>query len=197
MKRTWDRIHVWLAGHAPRVLASLRPGATDEAIRAAEAELSASLPDDVRACYRIHDGQAASERLLGWAPSFLYGQEWYALERVLDSWRVLKRLAGAGIFTRRRSQPDGPIRKEWWHPAWIPLTSDHTACHYCLDLAPLARGNVGQIILWQNDDPGRLLEATSFRAWLDDFADELEDGVWRTHPDYDGILPFDHVSDDE
>src|SRR4051812_40325535 len=32
----WDRIHVWLAANAPEVLASLRPGATDEAICAAE-----------------------------------------------------------------------------------------------------------------------------------------------------------------
>ena len=32
MKTIWDRIHRWLAEHAPDVLASLAPAATDEQI---------------------------------------------------------------------------------------------------------------------------------------------------------------------
>jgi cell wall assembly regulator SMI1 len=39
MKTIWDRIHVWLASHAPEVLASLRPGASEEELRSAEAEM--------------------------------------------------------------------------------------------------------------------------------------------------------------
>ena len=54
MQSTWARIERWLAESAPDVLDSLRPGATDERILNTEAALDVTLPDDVRASYRIH-----------------------------------------------------------------------------------------------------------------------------------------------
>src|SRR5215471_12466816 len=87
MKCIWDRIHFWLAGNAPLVLASLRPGATEEQIRAAERELGVTLPEDVKACYRIQDGQNDYDD--GYPLGFLYGHPWCGLERIVKEWRKL------------------------------------------------------------------------------------------------------------
>ena len=45
MKTIWDRIHVWLQANAPDVLASLRPGASDEQVRSAAQ--AASIASDI------------------------------------------------------------------------------------------------------------------------------------------------------
>src|SRR5262249_39429588 len=73
MKQIWERIHTWLRQHAPAVLDSLRPGATEETLRAAEEAMGVKLPADVRQSYRIHDGQSAGEH--GFAPGLIEGLE--------------------------------------------------------------------------------------------------------------------------
>ena len=72
---TWDRIHLWLAAHAPDVLASLGPPATESQFQAAEQTIGAELPEDVKACYRVHNGQLK----LFTAPSIFYGHRWHSL----------------------------------------------------------------------------------------------------------------------
>jgi cell wall assembly regulator SMI1 len=190
MKRLWDRIHVWLAANAPVVLRSLCPGATDEQIRAAEVAMGVTFPDDVKACYRIHNGQKNYSGLS--CPWFLHGLEWNSLNDMLDGWRGLRSLVNDGTFAPWRSIPEGPIQRDWWHPGWIPLTSDRHGSGHCLDLAPAPGGDVGQIIYWQNDDPGRYIEARSFTEWLARFADELEAGDYVTEPGIRGLI---HVDD--
>ncbi|MEO6434497.1 MAG: SMI1/KNR4 family protein [Tepidisphaeraceae bacterium] len=50
------RIKVWLKRKAPDVIESFAPAATDEQIRGLEQKLDISLPVDVSAFYREHDG---------------------------------------------------------------------------------------------------------------------------------------------
>jgi cell wall assembly regulator SMI1 len=104
MKRIWDRIHVWLAANAPHVLASLRPGASEEQLRAAEATMGCRLPDDVRAAYRIHDGQEHGHDLL-------YGRWWGSLENVVEWWQASEVFADRTPPTtdRRRKNADKPL----------------------------------------------------------------------------------------
>src|SRR5262245_49372290 len=147
MKDVWDRIHRWLGANAPEVLESLQPGASDAAIGQVEAALGVTLPEDVKAAYRIHDGQAGSM-----PPGFLYCWEWLSLERMLSTWKCGKDLLDNGTFSAEvKSHPTGPIRDDWWHPKWVPVTCDGGASHHCLDLAPKRGGVVGQVILWWND----------------------------------------------
>jgi cell wall assembly regulator SMI1 len=106
---------------------------------------------------------------------------------------ALAQLVDDGTFADLQSEPEGPIRTEWWHPKWIPLTADGGGNHRCLDLAPRRGGRMGQIISWWHDDAGRIVMARSFTRWLDDFAEELETGEWAWHPDYDGLVPVDEL----
>src|SRR4051812_47853514 len=82
MKRVWDRIHAWLDANAPAGYGGLRPGASAEAIAAAEVAMGLTLPDDVKASYRIHDGQDGGPGLIG-------GEGWFLLplEQIVRGWR--------------------------------------------------------------------------------------------------------------
>jgi cell wall assembly regulator SMI1 len=74
MKRTWKRIERWLAEQAPDILASLRPGASDEEIRRAEAEFGCIFPKAVLESYAIHNGSETCALLEYWDFYSLLGQ---------------------------------------------------------------------------------------------------------------------------
>ena len=99
MQEAWGRIERWLAGAAPEVLDSLQPGATDEQISNTEAALGVTFPEDVRASYRIHDGQYPD------GPGLMDAWEFLSLSRIVAEWRIWKDLFDGGDFSKARSEP--------------------------------------------------------------------------------------------
>lgn len=96
----------------------------------------------------------------------------------------MKGLLDRGTFADRRTDADGSaVRRDWWHPAWIPLTHIDTGDSHCLDLAPGPKGIPGQIIELWDDGRLRLVVAASFKEWLTDFADDLEGGKFVVCPE--------------
>jgi cell wall assembly regulator SMI1 len=184
VKTIWDRIHRWLRAHAPAAEAGLGPGASEGQLRAAEAAMAVSLPEDVKACYRIHDGRGL----------YFDGCHWVSLEETVAEWRFFKDMLDFDAFQSfRKSQPLGPIRPDWWHPAWVPLTTDGSGDLHCLDLAPAEGGQVGQVILLTREDDSRVVVADSFTAWLSRFTEELEQGLYAYSPDCAGLVPVGDV----
>jgi cell wall assembly regulator SMI1 len=187
MKTIWDRIHVWLAANAPKVQKSLCRGASERAIRAAEREMGVTFPDDVKACYRIHDGQREG------GADFLYGWHWNSLDGMLEDWRLLKGMS-ENVEGSRGS--DDVTQTDWWHPAWLPILTNYNGDFRCLDLAPGPAGSVGQILFWWHDDSrwgeGRRLQAHGFTLWLDDFVGELEEGEWLYSEEFGGLAHLDN-----
>ena len=182
MDGTWGRIEAWLAANAPIVAAGLNPPASSEAIADAEQYLGVQFPADVRASYLRHDGQRFD------SPGLLDGWEWLSLERIRDEWKVWKDLLDGGDFNGIRSDADGRfVRKDWWNPAWIPLTYSGSGDHHCLDLAPGPQGRSGQIIEMWHDEGARPVVASSFGKWLADFADGLEAGDFVLSDEYGGL----------
>src|SRR5262249_35008797 len=82
MKAVWKRIHAWLDANAPEGYGHLCPGASAEALQAAEQALGLKLPADVRASYRVHDGQGNEPGLIG-------GEGWclLSLQEMIEQWR--------------------------------------------------------------------------------------------------------------
>jgi cell wall assembly regulator SMI1 len=153
MKTAWDRIHTWLEANTPVGYGSLRDGASANAIRAAETALGLELPDDLKASYHIHDGQDNEPGLIG-------GEGWMllSLKEVVEMWH------------------------EWCRPnadcaCRVPVAWIRTGDYVFLDVDP-ASEEPGSLMVQRRDsaDPDPL--APSFSAWLADFADELEDGVF-------------------
>jgi cell wall assembly regulator SMI1 len=174
MKPIWDRIYVWLAANAPVVIDGLRPGASDEQIRQTERALGVTFPEDVRAAYRMHDGQSedtSSFEGFGWAP----------LERAMALWHHLKEGLDAGAI-----QPGPPrvpldeVHDLYWNAAWVPLTEDGNGNHHFLDLTPAGRGRILRYSEWCQTRWS--VAAPSFRDWLAGFAAELECGIYVVEP---------------
>ncbi len=176
--RTFARIEGWLELHAPTARRGLNAPATSADIAKTEAWLGVTFPADMRAAYRMHDGQDVD------APWLIEGWEWMSLARIRDEWTVWKNLLDGGSFAAFESEADGDaVRRDWWHPAWIPITYDGAGDHHCVDLAPGPKGQAGQVIEMWHDAGERPVVAASFAAWLARFADRLEAGLVRVDRD--------------
>lgn len=57
LKQTWDQLTEFLRQRCPRIIASLKDGATESELNAVEAQIGLKLPDDYRCSCRIHNGQ--------------------------------------------------------------------------------------------------------------------------------------------
>jgi cell wall assembly regulator SMI1 len=168
MDDAWNRIEAWLTANAAPIAAGLNPPAPDSEIRETEHLLGARFPDDVRASFLRHNGQAHD------SPWMMNGWELLSLERIRDEWKVWKDLLDGGDFSGIQSDADGStVRNDWWNPAWIPFTYSGSGDHYCLDLSPGPHGNVGQIIEMWHDEGARPVVAESFYTWMTSFADAL------------------------
>lgn len=183
MEQIWIRIERWLGENAPAALAGLNPPATPSEVEETERYLGVQLPESVRQSYLRHNGQTSD------SPAILIGWEWLSLARIRGEWKVWKDLLDGGDFDGIENDEDGTaIRRDWWHPAWIPISYSGSGDHHCLDLAPGPEGTSGQIIEMWHDQPSRPLLAESFEAFLADFAEGLERGDYVFSEDWFAIV---------
>lgn len=164
----------------------LQSGASEAQLSELEAALSIRLPDDVKALYRLCNGQSSFDYGL------LNGNEFLSLERIQDEWTIWKDLLDAGELVAdddiQGDLIEAGIRKVWWSPKWIPLTYNGGGDHDCLDLAPTEKGVRGQIITMWHDDDERKVLSPSIRDWLQQYAEQLESGQLVFSEDYNGIV---------
>lgn len=171
---TWQRIEAWIEAQASPLRAALGPPASEQDLRRAEQALRVELPETFKDLYRVHDGERGYVGLLG-------GRELLSIERILDEWNVWKGLLDGGDFVGIESQPEGPIRRDWWNPRWIPISHNGAGDHLCLDLDPASGGIRGQIIEFWHDAAERRVVAPGIGELMEGLATDLEAGryVWR------------------
>jgi cell wall assembly regulator SMI1 len=174
------RISAWLLQNAPTVSRVLRPPAHSRDIARVEKALGVSLPAEVVAAYGIHDGVVGT---LSGANAFILDQEWLSLDAMLRNWRICNaELLDDGKPTSRdRFIENDPVRVVWWSPKWIPLAAHAGGDLLCLDLTPTRVGRAGQIVRFMHDDDRRPVVASSFRALMASFLEDLQAGryeVW-------------------
>jgi cell wall assembly regulator SMI1 len=191
MEEIWKRIDSWLEANAPVVFQSLQPGASDSQIQAVEDALSIQFPEDVRASYRIHNGQSTVD--YGAHGLIPLAREFLCLERLQHKWQVNEEVFGGGDFPDLDGDSDPGIRADWWNRRWIPLTSDGAGDSECLDLDPADGGAVGQIITMMTHDNRREMVASSFRSWLEEYATKLESGEYVFSEESDGIVTLEFL----
>ncbi|MER7334717.1 MULTISPECIES: SMI1/KNR4 family protein [unclassified Micromonospora] len=150
----WKRIEKWLATHAPRTRASLRPPAPPERIAALQARMSVAFPADLVASLRRHDGVAALDGFD--LPPFFRP---LPLDEIVGDWEVTcSVLAG------------GPMDDDWWHRAFVPFATAGDGGCLLVDVRPGGHGRVGEFY------PE---EGTGFDGWPASIAELLE-GVARS-----------------
>jgi cell wall assembly regulator SMI1 len=181
---SWQRIEAWFRARQPEVVESLQPGASAEQVSDFERSTGLTLPDDVKASYRIHDGQKNR-----YGPGLLLGAGLNSLAEVRDNWEFF-----AGLEVEYSQQdvsndadeecssfPEGAIRCVDVNSRWVPLHNWDGDC-YGIDLDPGPNGVRGQVINFGRDQAAKFVLALSFAHFLEDIADEMEAGsivlVW-------------------
>jgi len=184
IESSWKRICDWYTTNVPTREIVLNPSAEEAAIVHFEETLCLKLPDDVRDMYRLHDGTAESG-------VFPYGYDMSSLEQVQKDWECWRDRVRGGAFDGMKGHPDGPIKSDWWNSKWIPITSNGCGDHDCIDLDPDDGGEPGQFIEFNHETGARRVSASSFGAWLSQFADGLIGGEYRYDEEELNLLPVD------
>ncbi|MCM6773506.1 SMI1/KNR4 family protein [Nocardia sp. CDC159] len=170
---SWRRIDSWLAAHAPRTFASLRPPASQEAISAAAAELGVEFPVDLVAYLRHHDGVSPGKR--GYVTpeegGFTFpGFQPYTLAQILSSARSRQE-------SWARYEGD-PLLEHFWHHDFVPFARNISADGLVVDCR---RGeSFGAVGLQAESEGVSFGEWESLAAFLEQVADSLEGGTVMT-----------------
>ncbi len=182
METTWNKIKTWLQQNAPDIHDELNQGATPQDFCLLEELTGASLPEDFKFFYRIHNGQDSISDTLTEMGELL------SIERISDEWRIWKSLLDKNSFENSQPQPDEGVQNTWWHPHWIPITYDGAGNHFCMDLAPAPKGTTGQIITMWHDSNERQIVANSFTEWINQFAHDLDAQKYEYSEEAGGII---------
>ena len=192
------RYVAWLRANVPAAFDNLAPPATEAELAEAERVIGDSLPDDVKAVLRMHNGQkvtatpsGADEGIpclptLSFLSTAHIASEW-------KSWDDLRREAAPGELEEIEggtfASAEGKVKPIYTSPGWIPLWGGGTAADYIgVDLDPDAGGRRAQIINFGRNQEGHYLAAPHFTALLAILLEEVEAGHWRatTRIDDDG-----------
>ncbi len=120
-----------------------------------------SLPADVRALYRLADGQVQYRHDdPRWAAGLVAGEPLLPLAEALLQWDQWAGFEGeTGLDEFASSTPEGFVQPKYSARGWIPLTHDGGGNHVGVDLDPDVRGTVGRSSPFGRDDD-------QHRCWL-------------------------------
>ncbi|MGI5145341.1 SMI1/KNR4 family protein [Plantactinospora sp. CA-294935] len=121
----WLRIERWLARHAPRSRAGLRPPAAPARIAALQARMSVAFPADLVASLRRHDGADNFDLPPFYRP--------LRLDQIATDWAV-----------NCRVRADVSMDDHWWHPSFVPFASAGDGGSLLVDQRPGGHGRVGE-----------------------------------------------------
>jgi cell wall assembly regulator SMI1 len=181
MRDVWHRIEAALERIHAGLARNLNPPATEAALAQAEAALGVALPEDYRASALVHDGVR------------LYLVQSYRILSIADvvrTWRMLDSFVADGTLKLGDSdwvRTTGPVRAQKWNRRWIPVADNGGGDGKALDLDPPTGGTLGQLISQSRDVEAVRVLAPSFRAYLEGFADDLEQGRYEAGFE-DGVL---------
>ncbi|MDW5329852.1 SMI1/KNR4 family protein [Plantactinospora sp. KLBMP9567] len=121
----WLRIERWLARHAPRSRAGLRPPAAPARIAALQARMSVAFPADLVASLRRHDGADNFDLPPFYRP--------LRLDQIAADWAV-----------NCKVRVDVSMDDHWWHPSFVPFASAGDGGSLLVDQRPGGHGRVGE-----------------------------------------------------
>jgi cell wall assembly regulator SMI1 len=170
IEQCWTRFENWLAENASHLLEILNNGATKTSIDNLEKIIDHELPRDLVEFYKIHDGQKVADEGL------IYREQFLSIDKIIHEWECWDELLEQFQDENGTSEPDEGIKSNWWNPLWIPFTHDGCGNHICIDLDPDTKGKFGQVIRMWHDVSHRILYATSFLEWFDNYVKGLETG---------------------
>lgn len=182
MNDLWSRFETWLNENFTEAFNDLNNPVSEEQVNILEKTLSIKLPEEFICYLKKHNGQAGDS---GW---IIDGSELLSSERIADEWAVWNDLLKGGDFDDCIEERDNGVKPDWWNTKWIPFTYDGSGNHLCIDLDPAESGTYGQIITMWHDDGEREVKAKSFYEWFSQYVQDIENGKYVYHDDYEAIV---------
>jgi cell wall assembly regulator SMI1/predicted DNA-binding WGR domain protein len=171
VKDAWARIQAWCAKNAPDV--KLSPGCSANELDSLEASLGVNLPEDFRESYLIHHGDNGT-------CCFYYSMFLLSLEGVAREWQRMCDLFRVNAVDEEEEEVpvDGAVKRLDWNAKWIPFSSNDSGEYIFLDMDPGTLGTLGQVVDFSHEEGPVRLMGKSFEAFLVDYADGLEAGIF-------------------
>lgn len=168
MLETWRSLERMLRRYYPQKLRSLNGPALTRDLKKLEETIGITLPKQLKDSYRIHDGQTATA-----INEMLYDhEELLSIDHIIREWREWQEMAAGGAFSYKMPVAAHGIKPLWWHPLWIPITSNGAGGYHCIDLDPAEGGRRGQVIHVDRRGAARMVVARSLRTLLESWSVE-------------------------
>lgn len=174
--KSLNELQTWMQQQAPGV--SFRPPANPDAIAHFEALSGLSIPDSLRQLLLHMDGETRT------SAGMIGNWRLMSIAEIQAAWGYLTQITKKGVFEDLHPKPSPYIQRTWWHPGWIPFTTNDAGDYFCLDTAPPEPQRAGQVILFLSERPERFLIAPSLDAWLDQINGDLAAGIYTYNPEY-------------
>ena len=173
MKNYWEQLINYLRYISEEFSDCVNSGASEKEIEKLEEKLNVAFPEDFKSFYQIHNGQRTDK--FGMVPSGMI----LPLNNILSQLQIWKKIIDSGAISGIRSEPELGVKNDWYNLNWIPITSDGSGNHLCMDLDPAEGGRIGQIITVEHDSPERFIVAPSFEDWIQNIVNEFKDGEYK------------------
>ena len=179
VRTTWTRIEAWLAREHPSGAQILAPGASDAGLAQLAADFG-TLPKELEALLRVHDGQASHDRFVHSCAYECGGGtfELLSIAGMLAEWRL--RNDSLKISDEENASLGGEasgVKPLYWNrTGWLPLALGDQGDCFFVDLDPPPTGTVGQVFVWYRDEGPASVVAPNVGAWLGTLADCMDSG---------------------
>lgn len=186
----WTRIEAWFQAHLPHAQHHMHGPASAAELDAAQMEIGISFPADLRASYQIHNGDD------GASYAFPNGHWLLPVAECVQHWHYQKDLGYPRDHDLVENAPawhdwvatdsariDGPVKPLLGSAVWIPVMSKNGDVMRFLDFNPAPGGVHGQVIEVDLECNVWRVLAPSFLAFLNSYADDLEQGVYTATED--------------
>jgi cell wall assembly regulator SMI1 len=179
VERLWERLEAWAQREAPSMLALLRGPASEADLASLERAIGVTLPADLRASLRVHDGETQDDYLRVWRGA---GHLLTAAE-ILESWSNCRGFAeepdaeaAAEQVTEGIISVEGPVHAVAFREGWIPFMDMNGDTTWFVDLDPAPGGRHGQVIEVYLEGCQWKVLAPSYEAFLRAYVEALEAG---------------------
>jgi cell wall assembly regulator SMI1/ankyrin repeat protein len=169
---SWRRIESEIVRQGVELEQCLMPGADAEDFTKIKASFKQPLPADVRASWRIHDGQPKDAYLFRLPSTAKWLEGEVGLYRILplseavEEGKRQQSFVEKGIFKGLNIDAEPGIEPFAWHKGWLPVGINRTGDLWCIDTAPAEGGIRGQVILVSSESPIRMRAAESWSSLL-------------------------------
>ena len=192
IKDNIKRILSWASENAPQTVANLNKPASKAEMEAIESEFRLPLPDGFDELWSSFDGDGLGT----WLAIFGNGNQMLSCKELMEHYK-LDREIGKSLYDPAMHKVDfwknriadhvifvrGAVKPLMLHPKWLPFTSMNGDVIRYFDFDPAPGGVVGQIIEVDPEGCSYQVLADSLHAFVAEFANELESGVYSVAED--------------